>query len=280
MTNSQPYFIEIEIGTYCNRECSWCPNGWDNRGKKKDFMSIKLWQKIISDLEKENYSGWLAFHNYNEPLADPTIFEKIKFINEKLPNSKTAIYTNGDYLNKEVSSKLIDLEIKEIRVTLYPKQIEIFTQQTDDKIFNLISDLNFHIDKPNIVDGKRGRETKFKINQTTFHIIIPNIKGYTDRAGKVEIEELKLPSTRQQPCYIPSHSAAIDYKGNLKLCCQIYDVGTSEYSDYNIGNISITNFWDLWNSDKMKNYRNNTAQRKFEIMKICQFCSLNFTGTN
>ena len=271
--NSQPYFIEIEIGTYCNRVCSWCPNGWDNRGKKKDFMSQELWEKIISDLSRENYSGWLAFHNYNEPLTDPTIFEKIKFVNKQLPNSKTAIYTNGDYLNKETSTKLINLEIKEIRVTLYPMQKEIFIQQTDDKILNLISDLNFSIDKRNIIDGKRGRETKFKINQTTLHIIIPNIKGYTDRAGKVEIEELKVSSIRQQPCYLPSHSAAIDYKCNLKLCCQVYDVATSEYSYYNIGNISSVNFWDLWNSDKMKNYRAYATQGKFETMKVCQLCS-------
>ena len=273
MTINQPYFIEIEIGTYCNRVCSWCPNGWDNRGKKKDFMSQELWQKIISDLGKENYSGWLAFHNYNEPLADPTIFEKIKNVNEQLPNSKTAIYTNCDYLNKETSKKLIDLEVKKIRVTLYPKQKEIFTKQTDDKIFKLFSELNFSIDKPNIIEKKRGRKIKFQVNKTTFHIFIPNIKCFTDRAGKIEIEELKLSSIRQQPCNLPSHSAAIDYKGNLKLCCQVYDVETSEYSDYNIGSISNINFWDLWSSDKMKNYRKNALEGKFNTMKICQFCS-------
>lgn len=273
MTITQPFFIEIEISTYCNRVCTWCPNGWDDRGKQKDFMTQELWQKIISDLGQENYSGWLAFHNYNEPLADPTIIEKLKFVNEQLPNSKTVIYTNGDYLNKETFTRLTELEIKEIRVTLYPKQKETFIQQADDKILNLISGLNFSIDKPNIIDGKRGRETKFKINQTNFHIIIPNIKGYTDRGGKVEIKELKLSSIRQQPCYLPSHSAAIDYKGNLKLCCQVYNVETSEYSDYNIGNISVTNFWDLWNSDKMKNYRTKATQGNFESMKVCQLCS-------
>ncbi len=236
-------------------------------------MSQELWQKIILDLGRENYAGWLAFHNYNEPLADPSIFDKITFVNEKLPNSKTAIYTNGDYLNSKTASKLIELEIKEIRVTLYPKQKEIFIQQTDDKIHQLISDLNFSLEKQIIIDGKRGRETKFKINHTTFHIIVPNIKGYTDRAGKVEIDELKLYSIRQQPCYLPSHSAAIDYKGNLKLCCQVYDVDTSEYSNYNIGSINNTSFWDLWNSDKMKNFRTNANQGRFESMKVCQLCS-------
>lgn len=275
MTDShpQPHFIEIEIGTYCNRVCQWCPNGWDNRGKSKKFMSQEIWRKIIFDLATEKYAGWLAFHNYNEPLADPTIFEKIKFVNEILPNAKTAIYTNGDYLNKDTSDILLDLEVKEIRITLYPKQKDIFVQQTDDKMLNLISYLGFDINSQNIIDGKRGREVIFKINKTNFHVILPNIKGYTDRAGSVEVKELKLSSLRNQPCYLPSHSAAIDYLGNLKLCCQVYNVETPVSSTYKIGNIGLSNFWELWHSGKMKKYRMDAVKANFKTMEICQFCS-------
>ena len=72
---------------------------------------------------------------------------------------------------------------------------------------------------------------------------------------------------------MPTHSAAIDYLGNLKLCCQIYNVQAKEHTDYFIGNLDKNNFWQLWNCEKMKTYRENAAKANFEGMTVCQGCS-------
>lgn len=271
-----PKFIEIEIGTYCNRICTWCPNGWNDRGRQKNSIKNTIWEAIINDLKSLNYSDWLAFHNYNEPLADPTIFDKISFVNYNLPNAKTAIYTNGDFLNLALKERLIELNVNEVRVTLYPKIKKKFETPNANKINQFAKNIGIS-ELPQVFKGKRGLEAKVKIKNTMFHFILPLIKNYTDRAGAVKIDELKLSQIRLSPCFLPMHSAAIDYKGNLKLCCQIYDSDAEETSSFIIGNISTESFSELWFSDKMNIYRENAKNGRFEVMKPCHFCSYKTT---
>ncbi len=51
----------------------------------------------------------------------------------------------------------------------------------------------------------------------------PRIERYTDRAGSVDFTPLRATAPREQPCYLPFHSAAVDVHGALKVCCHIYD---------------------------------------------------------
>lgn len=102
---------------------------------------------------------------------------------------------------------------------------------------------------------------------------MPDIKNYTTRGDTVDIFELRTVFSRKLPCFMPTHSAAIDYLGNLKLCCQIYNVQAKEHTDYFIGNLDKNNFWQLWNCEKMKTYRENAAKANFEGMTVCQGCS-------
>lgn len=269
---NHPFYIEVEIGTYCNRTCLWCPNAWDDRGKARKYMSNTTWVSIIQNLKENQYSGWFALHNYNEPLADPSIFEKLQYVRNELPMTKIAIYTNGDYLDVKKNDFLLKTSINEVRVTLYPLKKEYLDAPSEDKIIEFVNKL-FPNKTVSIFTGKRGLETKFTVNKTQYHIISPLIKGYTDRAGDVRMEYLKLLERRVCPCYLPTHSAAIDYLGNLKLCCQIYDVSEEKHRDYNIGNVLDVPFFDLWFSPKMEIMRNNAAAGLFDTMTVCQGCS-------
>ncbi|MCU0701369.1 MAG: hypothetical protein MUC96_33080, partial [Myxococcaceae bacterium] len=46
-----PGFIEVEIGTYCNRQCAWCPNGWHDRGLEARSKSMRdeTWRALLDD---------------------------------------------------------------------------------------------------------------------------------------------------------------------------------------------------------------------------------------
>ena len=102
-----PDFIEVEIGTFCNRRCRWCPNGWHERGRQHDRMATRTWRRLLADLRRAEYAGWLAFHNYNEPLADPTLREKVDQARRALPRARLAVYTNGDLLDRAMLDALV-----------------------------------------------------------------------------------------------------------------------------------------------------------------------------
>ena len=91
-----PEFIECEIGSYCNRSCGWCPNSLNSRGHERNYISEDLWRSFLRDLQAHHYAGKLALHNYNEPLLDPYIFDRIKEARDISPLAKICIFTNGD----------------------------------------------------------------------------------------------------------------------------------------------------------------------------------------
>ncbi|WGE31004.1 radical SAM protein (plasmid) [Edwardsiella tarda] len=93
--------IEIEISSYCNRQCTYCPNARYDR-KTKAYMSDALFDSIIQQLSLIDYQGRIAFHRYNEPLADfQYLLRRIAQTKSKLPRCELTIYTNGDYLTKQ-----------------------------------------------------------------------------------------------------------------------------------------------------------------------------------
>ena len=91
--------VEIEVSAFCNRACWFCPNAVVDRRGAKNIMSDETYSQIMSDLESIDYDGTVAFHRYNEPLADrPYILRRIAECARRLPRANPKIFTNGDYL--------------------------------------------------------------------------------------------------------------------------------------------------------------------------------------
>ena len=69
--------VEIEVFSFCNRRCWFCPNSTIDRHSSNIFMDENLYHSILSDLNKIKYKGIISYSRYNEPLADRIIIEEI-----------------------------------------------------------------------------------------------------------------------------------------------------------------------------------------------------------
>jgi len=274
---SLPNFVEVETDSFCNRTCQWCPNSWSRRGRQHKYISNQVWFAILDDLCKVRYQGWFAFHNYNEPLADPLIFQRISQARNRLNDAKLTIYTNGDYLTIETLNKLMLMQVDELRVTLYPRKKDTFNEPTKEKILSFLNKLRISTAHINILNNIRRLETHINVETTALHIIVPRIRSYTHRGGSVPLNPLALKEPRVNPCFLPFLSAAIDYHGNLKLCCQIYDTTQPENRTYIIGNVAECGFLNLWFSEKMNVYRQKVATANFVGLNACRYCSHNLS---
>lgn len=265
---SHPDFIEFEIGSYCNRKCDWCPNVLNSRGSEKNHVAPQLWKSLLTELHAHQYKGFLALHNYNEPLLDPNIYSRIKDVREIAPQTKISLFSNGDPLDKESLNKLIDLSVHQIRVTLYPK-----VSKSQDLIAYDFQRLLKRIDMSqadfNCTSTHRGEEYRTQINDdVSMLIIVPNIAHYVSRGNDSFTENEYI---RVDPCHLPSHSVAIDYLGNYKLCCQVQDV--LQDPNYKIGNIAEDGFFNLWYGEKMKDLRNTLKRSDFSLLDKCVSCN-------
>ena len=107
--------IYIEITNICNLNCSFCPP----TNRKKEYMNIESFQKIISKME--NYTDYIYLHIKGEPLMHPNLKEFLELCSNKF---FVNITTNATLLkaNKEL---LIDANIRQISISLHSDTLKL-----------------------------------------------------------------------------------------------------------------------------------------------------------
>ena len=95
---NQIRLIEIELHSFCNRKCSWCPNSYMDRSFKEDLPE-DVFLKLIDELAGHKYSNYISFSRYNEPMSNQELLHKrVQQIRARLPNVTLVLNTNGDYI--------------------------------------------------------------------------------------------------------------------------------------------------------------------------------------
>ena len=112
--------IEIEIFSFCNRKCWFCPNSYVDRISETTFMDEDVYLGLIKQLQEIDYSGELTYSRYNEPLAyREVITKRIKQAREMLPNATLRTNTNGDYVTRDYIEELCDVGFDELWIQQY-----------------------------------------------------------------------------------------------------------------------------------------------------------------
>ena len=111
--------VEVEVFTYCNRTCWFCPNSRIDRRSSNLYMDEELYLKILSELAEIDYRGVVTYSRYNEPLADRIILTRLRQARAALPNAILSTHTNGDYLNREYLDALRDAGLNRITIMNY-----------------------------------------------------------------------------------------------------------------------------------------------------------------
>ncbi len=75
-------------------------------------------------------------------------------------------------------------------------------------------------------------------------------------------------------CFLPFFSSAIDYEGNMKICCEIYPENKLHKSTGIIGNSKERSFSELWFSDQYNDLRRDFLLNNVKN-EICLNCLKN-----
>ena len=114
---SEIRLLEIELFSFCNRSCPWCPNSTIDRKTDNQFLDWATLVKLIQELKDQEFKGVITFSRYNEPLSLISEFkERINYIHKELPNIKLVTNTNGDFVTEDL---LKDLVIDELSIMDY-----------------------------------------------------------------------------------------------------------------------------------------------------------------
>jgi len=247
--------VEIEIHSYCNRKCEWCPNKFIDRNFKQ-YLKEEIYINTLKNLRDNKYNGVISYSRYNEPMALPELLkERVRQAKHILPNVKLVTNTNGDFLSKE---NLNGLLIDELTIMDYQCiGLENCLKKLNDVEVNIIS----------IKDNKfiYGIINNTKI---LYYVNWAKHAKIEDRGGSLfEYQDDK----RFSSCLEPTHFVGIDYNGNVMPCCHMRS-DNKLHEQYILGNIYEQKLSEIYNSNKSQNIR-LYAKICPEKLNPCTYCT-------
>lgn len=221
---SQLRLIELELFSFCNRTCNFCPNHYIDRLSDNKILDINIFKNLIQELKENNYKGVISFSRYCEPFAFRDILEaRIMYIRKHLPDVKLVSNTNGDYDWEGID--LDELTIMDYDIKLPKEELGVYNRSS----------------KPFIVRKMR----LGKIN---------------NRGGALGIRKKFI---RDFPCYEPSYFVGIDFNGSVNPCCNIRS-DIKIHKSYVSGTLKTHTLEEILNFESTKKFRSNVKSCKFD----------------
>lgn len=262
--------VEIEIASFCNRKCWFCPNSFIDRKSQSIELPERVYLKLINNLAEIDYSGLLNFHRFNEPLANKElILKRVKQARSALPHAQLGIFTNGDYLDRAYLDAL-----REAGITLM-----IMSHYFDKKA-------EFDFDSIKVAMDKKVRSLgleykilhndieryELKLRYDGIYIIYqcwnPRIVG-GNRAGAITDSRI-VQKKRDFPCYYPLREIFIDYNGLVMPCCNMRS-DVEAHKDFVLGDVNECDLFELFMNERFIKTRKDLMSNVPKYAP-CEYC--------
>ena len=277
-----PINYNIETTNACNLNCKMCPRRDSDR--PVGFMSFKLFKKIIDEAKKYGPMGF-SLHKDGEPLLHPKLFQMIDYI--KKANHKNTIYlaTNGILLDEEKAKRILELGVDKVNISIGAARKETFKEL---KGINALEKVENNVRQIIKLRAEGKYKTEIRVQIIKMKETIKEVDKFKNiwkkYPVKVEIwdflnwggaRENNLGNSagngakpkKRYPCYALWFSPAINWDGQVSLCCM----------DWNkkliIGNVNNQCLSDIWQGEKLKKYRALHLQGKCNQIPVCDKCN-------
>jgi len=285
----KPLQLNLEVTNVCNANCIFCANQYMER--QRGIMSTEVFKKAIDDFVHIG-GGALCFGaGIGEPLLDPKLFQKINYARQFGNIIHLGFYTNGILLSKFDSLEILTSGVSEINVSLggldsqtYKKVFRVDKfQQVIGNIISLAG-VNSSLKNPVrlSIELRAGQISKKNLDKSLFlklKSLVDEINFnfyFHDWNGRIIQKEL-LPTMRlrrlikkKSMCVMPyEFGPSILWNGKVTACnCQ----NLVEDENLLLGNILDNSLIVLYQSDKMKNFRERFFEGK--VPDICRECTV------
>jgi len=263
--------VHVEVFSYCNRKCVFCPNQYGTRMKENQYLDEKIYLNILNELASIDYDGVFGFHQYNEPLADKIILQRITQVKYHLPQANIIINTNGDYLDFNYLEELQQSGLMALNISIYGPKNGIFDEQYIlEKMSRMADKLELKQKQPSHNKGF-GYTIREYYKDILINIWGRNIASIGFNRGEL-VDVGPAVINRSCPCFYPFEDLSVDYRGNILPCCNVY-ADLPEHHQYIIGNLNDgRSIFEHYVDKQLVNWRKNLI-RFFPKGSPCQTCS-------
>ncbi len=300
---AKPFTLLIEPSNYCNFNCIQCFQSLKNENyltKNRGLIDMDMYKDIISQFKKweGNKLKVLKLSLYGEPLVHPNFGEMLKIAKDADIAERIETTTNASLLSEELCEKMVEYEIDYIRVSIYGGNQKRYEEVTKCKNAN-IDEIWNNLNRINELKKKQGKEKPFvsvKMLDTYSEENEEFLERFSPVASEVYIDkphnwvaseeksfigslykEEQKEALRQDmektykkriACPMAFTTLAIRSNGEVSPCCVDWSGGT------NLENIKDKPIREIWNGDRMYEFRKMQLEDKRNANPSCRNCEL------
>lgn len=297
---NHPYVLMIDPCGICNFKCSFCPcnNDATNFKRRHSMMSMELFEKVASDMEKfpEKVNA-VDLYGFGEPLLNRHLPDMIALLKRKNLCQKVRLATNASLLDEEMGYRLVESGLDYMKISIEALDDSGYRDLcgVDVRFNDILNNVRKFHDTAMKYTGTTGKATEIGIKivssslktdkdkkffYNTFSplancIFIENIKSIWAEFDSMEFPPGAVPKEDYYSahtkgysiCSYPLTHMLVHSNGDIGVCCHDWKHGTC-YA--NVRDISLT---EAWNSNELKEFRIKHLKHRRREIPYCSACT-------
>jgi len=288
---STPFQLVIDSTNLCDFACKFCPTGHPDMlkgvNRPRGLMDFDLWCKIVDDMKQfDRKLRRVDFGKDGEPLLHPRIVDMIQYVKQANVTDSCSIATNAKRLTPSMADALVDAGLDLLKISVeavsdagykeitgrnvnYAQLLEsvryIYSRRRQCKIYAKIIDYGLSEDQ------KRKFYEDFE--SISDYITVDYVSGWSVtsvfdlKLGYEHDHYLDLPHlNKKDVCPLPFFTLSINFNGTVSICCVDWSMSTL------VGDLRSESLQDLWNGERLFEFRKMQLRRAGYTNKACQEC--------
>lgn len=271
-----PYCVHLETVTSCSADCTFCPYG--TLARKGTRMSDELIAKIVDDLTAipRDLPFTLFPFKVSDPFSEPRLFALLRTVNERLPNARICLITNGVGVTEKRFAEVAAIRnVCALCVSLNDHREEPYRSLMRLPLGKVLERLDaiharcarepapFPIALTRVEDGTPTDEAWLAFCRDRYPLFHAALHPRMDWVGA--IADFAIPDTPDLPC-LRWFDVSIASTGTVALCC------ADGEGRYPVGDVRTSSVLEVYNAPAFRRLRESVLSRR--EVEPCKSCSV------
>lgn len=250
----QPNEVSIETLARCNAACTFCP--YPTIERKGHKMPDELLYRLVDEMAEFEKPFMFSPFKVSEPLLDKRLFPLLEAVNDRVPQAKIRIFSNGAALTWANAEKLAQVDNLDLCISVnshIKEEYEPLMSLNFDRMLKHVDQLHGS-DFPHPVSVlKVGADPEFKAfcedRWPHFETILVKKDGWL---GYTDADNTEVPDTQCARWF----ELSIVSTGIVSLCCMDGEAA------FPIGDVNKQTMLEVYNSPHWRDRRERMISRR------------------
>lgn len=276
-----PLHLDIETTDLCNLKCPMCArtimDEQDHIPKGK-YISKEEYINIIDEASKHGVKS-IKLQYAGEPLLHPDVVFQVEYAKKK-GIVDVMFNTNAVLLTKDMSKKLLNAGLDKLFISFDAVNPKLYQQQRVGTTIGKVIDNVYNFVK---LRDELSPKTFIRLSMVMYDDPVWKQQfdamkimwdGLVDALGygifneRDKYKRIEFEKVDSFVCEQLFQRMFLKCNGKVTICC------LDEYDTFDIGDWRKTSLYELWNSDKYKQIRNDHINNNYDKYETCRKCFL------